>query len=72
MTKSDSFSVAKDPGMKRINLVRTISLVLLFSTLFLGCATPIDQMDTPPIPAEPVEVEQQSEAVAVEIGRAHV
>lgn len=51
--------------MKRINVVRTISLVLLLSTLFLGCATPIDQQVVPPIPAEPVEVEQQSEAVAV-------
>ncbi|MEA5105836.1 MAG: hypothetical protein VB010_00600 [Sphaerochaeta associata] len=52
--------------MKRINLVRTISLVLLLSTLFLGCATPIDQQAVPPVPAAPVEVEQQSEAVAVE------
>ena len=52
--------------MKRSNLVRTISFVLLLSTLFFSCATPIEQQVVVPVPEEPVEVEQQSEPVLVE------
>jgi hypothetical protein len=64
--KHDGFPVAKESDMKRINLVRTISFVLLLSTLFFSCATPIDQQVVPPIPAEPVEVDAQSEVFVVE------
>lgn len=52
--------------MKRTNLVRTISLVLLLSSLFFSCATPMEQQVVPPIPAEPVEGVAQPEAVVVE------
>lgn len=52
--------------MKRTNLIRTASLVLILSTLFFGCATPTKQLVAEPLPAEPEVVVVQPELVVVE------